>query len=87
MSRIGDWIQEPASDVRIAAEADVVVVGGGPAGLSAAFAAARSAGSAGAAQGAAAATSRSPATATRAGDGLEQVEAGMAAPVRWTGGW
>ena len=41
MSRIGDWMQEPASDVRIAAEADVVVVGGGPAGLAAAIAAAR----------------------------------------------
>lgn len=41
MSRIGDWIQEPATDVRVAAEADVVVVGGGPAGLAAAFGAAR----------------------------------------------
>ncbi|VTU28085.1 FAD-dependent oxidoreductase [Variovorax sp. PBL-E5] len=41
MSRIGDWIQEPAHDVRVAAEADVVVVGGGPAGLAAAYGAAR----------------------------------------------
>ena len=41
MSRIGDWMQEPARDVRVAADADVVVVGGGPAGLAAAFAAAR----------------------------------------------
>jgi hypothetical protein len=41
MSRIGDWMQEPARDVRVAAEADVVVVGGGPAGLAAAYAAAR----------------------------------------------
>jgi NADPH-dependent 2,4-dienoyl-CoA reductase/sulfur reductase-like enzyme len=41
MSRIGDWMQEPASDVRVAAEADVVVVGGGPAGVAAAIAAAR----------------------------------------------
>ena len=39
--KINDWIQESASDIRIAAQADVVVVGGGPAGLSAAFAAAR----------------------------------------------
>jgi hypothetical protein len=41
MSRIGDWMQEPARDVRVAAQADVVVVGGGPAGVSAAIAAAR----------------------------------------------
>ncbi|MDB5818492.1 MAG: FAD-dependent oxidoreductase [Rhizobacter sp.] len=41
MSRIGDWFVEPARDVRVAAEADVVVVGGGPAGLAAAYAAAR----------------------------------------------
>src|SRR6218665_1463224 len=41
MSQIGDWMKEPASDVRVAAEADVDVVCGGPAGLSAAFAAAR----------------------------------------------
>jgi hypothetical protein len=41
MTRIGDWIQEPASDVRVAAESDVVVVGGGPAGMAAALAAAR----------------------------------------------
>lgn len=41
MSRIGDWIQESAHDVKIAAHTDVVVVGGGPAGLAAAFGAAR----------------------------------------------
>ena len=41
MSRIGDWMQEPAREVRVAAQADVVVVGGGPAGLAAAIAAAR----------------------------------------------
>ena len=38
---ISDWIQEPASDVRVAAKANVVVVGGGPAGLSALLATAR----------------------------------------------
>src|SRR3954469_25643453 len=41
MSRIGDWISESARDVRVAAQTDVVVVGGGPAGLSAGVAAAR----------------------------------------------
>ena len=41
MNTISDWIQEPARDVRVAAQANVVVVGGGPAGLSAAIAAAR----------------------------------------------
>ncbi len=41
MNAIGDWIKQPARDVRIAAKADVAVVGGGPAGLSAALAAAR----------------------------------------------
>ena len=41
MGRIGDWIQEPAHDVKVAAQADVVVVGGGPAGVAAALAAAR----------------------------------------------
>ncbi len=41
MTRIGDWIQEPATDVRVAAQSDVVVVGGGPAGIAAALAAAR----------------------------------------------
>src|SRR6266481_2540384 len=38
---INDMIQESAHDVRVAAKAQVVVVGGGPAGLSAAIAAAR----------------------------------------------
>ena len=41
MNRIGDRIVEPAGEARVAAQADVVVVGGGPAGMSAALAAAR----------------------------------------------
>src|SRR4249920_3178057 len=41
MSRIGDWMQEPAHDIRVAAESGVVVAGGGPAGQAAALAAAR----------------------------------------------
>ncbi len=41
MNNISDWIQQPARDVKVAARADVVVVGGGPAGFSAALAAAR----------------------------------------------
>src|SRR4029453_7303154 len=41
MNMISDCLREDARDVRIAARADVVVVGGGPAGLSAAFGAAR----------------------------------------------
>lgn len=41
MNAVSGWIQEPARDVRVAAKANVVVVGGGPAGLSAAIGAAR----------------------------------------------
>src|SRR6266542_3927183 len=41
MNRIGDRMVEPAGEARVAAQADVVVVGGGPAGMSAALAAAR----------------------------------------------
>ncbi len=41
MNMLNDFIKQAARDVRIAAKADVVVVGGGPAGLSAAIAAAR----------------------------------------------
>ena len=41
MSLAGDWLQEPARDIRIAAQCDVAVVGGGPAGQAAAIAAAR----------------------------------------------
>src|SRR3982751_545416 len=41
MKRIGDSIAEPAGSARVAAQADVVVVGGGPAGTAAALAAAR----------------------------------------------
>jgi len=41
MKKVNDWIRQPALDVRVAAQANVVVVGGGPAGLSAALAAAR----------------------------------------------
>ena len=41
MKRIGERIVEPAGEARVAAQADVVVVGGGPAGMSAALAAAR----------------------------------------------
>ena len=42
MKHIGDRLAEPAGEARVAAQADVVVVGGGPAGMSAALAAARS---------------------------------------------
>src|SRR3954469_4009663 len=41
MKRVGDRIMEPASEARVAAQSDVVVVGGGPAGTAAAIAAAR----------------------------------------------
>lgn len=41
MNNVNEMIRRPAHDVRVAAKADVVVVGGGPAGFSAALAAAR----------------------------------------------
>jgi len=41
MQAVPDSMREPARDVKVAARADVVVVGGGPAGMAAAFAAAR----------------------------------------------
>src|SRR5438105_4815565 len=41
MSTIPATVREPGRDVKVAAQADVVVVGGGPAGMAAAFAAAR----------------------------------------------
>src|SRR6202795_3947647 len=41
MSQIGDRLAEPAGEARVAAQADVGGVGGGPAGMSAALAAAR----------------------------------------------
>ncbi len=41
MAHIEERIAEPAGEARVAARADVVVVGGGPAGMSAAIAAAR----------------------------------------------
>jgi hypothetical protein len=41
MSEVGDWIGQAACEIKVAAKADVVVVGGGPAGFAAALAAAR----------------------------------------------
>ena len=41
MTRIAERISEPAGEARVASQADVVVVGGGPAGMCAAIAAAR----------------------------------------------
>src|SRR5258706_15673751 len=41
MPDISATVREPARDTKVVAQADVVVVGGGPAGMAAAFAAAR----------------------------------------------
>ena len=41
MTRIAERISEPAGEARVASQSDVVVVGGGPAGMAAAIAAAR----------------------------------------------
>ena len=41
MNAVTEWTRESARDVKVVARADVLVVGGGPAGMAAAFAAAR----------------------------------------------